>query len=283
MKRFVIAALLFTFALVILCGCNNERAMWQAKTPMQSAEYEGHHYQTAVEDFAKRGFTNIKIEPVTSNELSDIDREGNVVEVLVDGNGDYQAENWYHADVEIVIKYQSFSFDDFEEPSPYEDFEPANFARFVNGEYDRTNLYLKATICDVSNQDELTLMDSKGNIWKINLYSEYNFIEYSGKECEVFASVFKSGTASGFPQLVLTADNHKAVFNDGKIVALDTSADMGFAPKDKAYYQTDIVWISTKRGTKYHSKSNCSGMKDAVKIDRPTAEINSFEPCSRCE
>lgn len=42
------------------------------------------------------------------------------------------------------------------------------------------------------------------------------------------------------------------------------------------------VWIPTNGGTKYHSRSNCSNMKDPIQVDLADAEARGFTPCKKC-
>ena len=45
---------------------------------------------------------------------------------------------------------------------------------------------------------------------------------------------------------------------------------------------TDIVWIPTDGGKKYHAKPACSGMNNPRKISMPNAVALQIEPCKRC-
>lgn len=42
------------------------------------------------------------------------------------------------------------------------------------------------------------------------------------------------------------------------------------------------VWIPTNGGTKYHSKSTCSGMKDPIRVDLSVAKANGYTACKKC-
>lgn len=42
------------------------------------------------------------------------------------------------------------------------------------------------------------------------------------------------------------------------------------------------VWIPTNGGTKYHSKSTCSGMKNPMKVDISVAKANGYTACKKC-
>ena len=45
--------------------------------------------------------------------------------------------------------------------------------------------------------------------------------------------------------------------------------------------ETEMVWIP-KSGTKYHTKPNCSNMKDPKQVTQEEAERQGYEPCKRC-
>lgn len=44
----------------------------------------------------------------------------------------------------------------------------------------------------------------------------------------------------------------------------------------------NLVWVPTKGGTKYHSKSSCSGMEGPMQVSVETAQRNGFTACKRC-
>ena len=44
---------------------------------------------------------------------------------------------------------------------------------------------------------------------------------------------------------------------------------------------TDMVWIP-KSGSKYHSRSNCSNMKNPTQVSRSEAISRGYEPCKKC-
>lgn len=45
--------------------------------------------------------------------------------------------------------------------------------------------------------------------------------------------------------------------------------------------QTEMVWIP-KSGEKYHSRPDCSNMKDPKQVTREEAEQAGYTPCKRC-
>ena len=44
----------------------------------------------------------------------------------------------------------------------------------------------------------------------------------------------------------------------------------------------NLVWVPTKGGTKYQSKSSCSGMEEPMQVSVETATANGYTPCKRC-
>lgn len=45
---------------------------------------------------------------------------------------------------------------------------------------------------------------------------------------------------------------------------------------------SNLVWIPTKVGTKYHNNPNCSNMKGPIQVTKETAIREGFEPCKNC-
>lgn len=51
---------------------------------------------------------------------------------------------------------------------------------------------------------------------------------------------------------------------------------------DPDYVSEEMVWIPTKGGTKYHTKSTCSGMEDPEYVTKSEAISRNFGPCGKC-
>lgn len=45
---------------------------------------------------------------------------------------------------------------------------------------------------------------------------------------------------------------------------------------------SNLVWVPTNGGKKYHSKSSCSGMKDPIQVSKDTAVADGYTPCGKC-
>lgn len=46
--------------------------------------------------------------------------------------------------------------------------------------------------------------------------------------------------------------------------------------------QGNLVWVPTKGGKKYHSKSSCSDMEDPMQVTKEHAEANHYTACKKC-
>ena len=63
-------------------------------------------------------------------------------------------------------------------------------------------------------------------------------------------------------------------FSDGKCITCGKA--------DPDYNQETLVWIPTNGGTKYHTKAECSNIKNPKQVTQSEAESQGFTPCKRC-
>lgn len=93
---------------------------------------------------------------------------------------------------------------------------------------------------------------------------------------------------------------HKHTWNEATCTAPKTCSDCGdtsgsalghnysngkctrCGQKDPNYQSTEMVWIPTNGGTKYHSKSSCSKMINPEQVTKSEAISRGFSPCGRC-
>ena len=50
----------------------------------------------------------------------------------------------------------------------------------------------------------------------------------------------------------------------------------------KTEISSELVWIPTNVGRKYHKNSYCSNMKNPIKVTKEEAIKNGFGPCKNC-
>ena len=61
-----------------------------------------------------------------------------------------------------------------------------------------------------------------------------------------------------------------------------TSSTPTFEPEVSIEQTSRMVWIPTNGGTKYHSHSGCSNMKNPRQVSKGEAESLNYEPCKKC-
>ena len=76
--------------------------------PISSENAEGENYKDVVDKFEKAGFVNVKSKPIYDLITGWLKSDGDVEEVLVDGDSDVTTYSSFRPDVEVVIKYHTF-------------------------------------------------------------------------------------------------------------------------------------------------------------------------------
>ena len=64
----------------------------------------------------------------------------------------------------------------------------------------------------------------------------------------------------------------------------DTASNDNVSVTVPTYEDTtgNLVWVPVNGGTKYHSNSSCSKMKDPKQVTKEHAETNGYTACKRC-
>ena len=82
------------------------RSLGKARIP--TTKFVGGQYDDAVTAFKTAGFTNVKAVKKADLITGWINKEGEVIEVLIDGNKKYSGGDYVDSDVEVVIRYHAF-------------------------------------------------------------------------------------------------------------------------------------------------------------------------------
>ena len=61
-----------------------------------------------------------------------------------------------------------------------------------------------------------------------------------------------------------------------------TCSNCGAITSSYNFSDSGMVWIPTNGGTKYHSNSGCSNMKDPIQVTKSEAVSQGFDACKRC-
>ena len=109
MKK-IVMFMIAAFMTFLLIACSDSQTHdGEAKTPSASGAQKGRDYQSVVEDFEERGFTNISLVALDDLITGWLTKDGEVENVSVDGDENYSADKWYSNDVEVIITYHTFS------------------------------------------------------------------------------------------------------------------------------------------------------------------------------
>jgi hypothetical protein len=107
--RKIICLIYFLILVIFIIGCNSDvDRTGQAKTPSGSKNQEGKMYQEVIDEFEKKGFTNIQTETIEDLIIGWLTKDGEVENVSVDGDVEYSPDVWYPNDVLVVVKYHTF-------------------------------------------------------------------------------------------------------------------------------------------------------------------------------
>ena len=97
--------------MLVACGDSSDH-IGEAKTPSGSSVMEGRDYESVVESFEEKGFTNIRLEKIEDLVTGWLTDDGEVEKVTVGGDENYSPDKWIDANTEVVIYYHTFPSDD---------------------------------------------------------------------------------------------------------------------------------------------------------------------------
>lgn len=92
-------------------GDEEEDHTGEAMTPADSSEMKGLSYEDVEQQFANAGFTNIQFEEIDDLITGFMTKEGEVEEVSVGGDVNYDSGEWMPAETKVIIRYHVFPED----------------------------------------------------------------------------------------------------------------------------------------------------------------------------
>lgn len=106
----IIAVILLS---VLLAACSSK--VETVRTPASNHLERGRNYKEVIEDFEDKGFTNIKTETIEDLVYGKSFRNGEVELISVGGDSNYEAGVEVPSDIEVVIRYHTYSQKSIEE------------------------------------------------------------------------------------------------------------------------------------------------------------------------
>ena len=92
---------------VFLTACGRSAEM--VETPASIHLERGRNYKEVIEDFEDKGFTNIRTETIEDLVFGRSFRDGEVEQISVGGDIEYDSGVKVPADTEVIIRYHTFS------------------------------------------------------------------------------------------------------------------------------------------------------------------------------
>lgn len=93
--------------LLCLAACGVSRA-GKVQTPAGMKIQRGRNYREVIEDFEDKGFSNIRTEKIQDLQYGWNFKNGQVEEISVGGDSNYDAGVWVPQETEVVIRYHTF-------------------------------------------------------------------------------------------------------------------------------------------------------------------------------
>ena len=240
--------------------------------PIASYDCEGRKYDEVEAIFRDVGFENILLKAVKFDPSETQNEDGDVIIVGAGDKAIFEKGEKLDPNVEIAIGYaivvESTEKEstqmaktelEVEEPSySTKDMTAIMYATSivnVRSGPDRN----EAKLGTLSTNEEVDVTGQVENGWyRIKYNGEEGFVkgDFLSTEKQAINEVSKdTGSGSGEPN-----------------VRIPQSEDT----------EGNLVWVPTKGGKKYHSKSSCSNMEDPIQVTIEHAEANGYTPCKRC-
>jgi hypothetical protein len=107
-KLFVICLALLLFV-TVLAGCDDDKSHEnEAKVPSSSKDFKGENYQDVTTQLESAGFSHIETVVLDDLITGWLTKDGEVEEVSINGDTDYDAGSWFAKDALIKITYHTF-------------------------------------------------------------------------------------------------------------------------------------------------------------------------------
>lgn len=175
---------------------------------------------------------------------------------------------------------------------------------YINANYDDLDVYyqtdptihLTGTL-KKADANHLEIKDEDGHTWSVGPAGNLDFTDHIGSQCDAYGCCRgEIDSTYNTPYIYLTTDDSHVSFSDGtayypndtdassRFSDFDSDSGSASASQDNSISRGggNLVWIPTNGGTKYHSKSSCSNMKDPIQVPESEAIDLGFSACKRC-
>ncbi|MGN0447500.1 MAG: hypothetical protein ACI4GC_03020 [Acutalibacteraceae bacterium] len=217
-------------------------------------------YDLVYNKLKQLGFTNIELSQSEMDYQNQEEFNGAVTSVSVGGKSEFSKDESFEKDIEIVISYVKDYRIKISKESEF--FEGYDYEKVVS-------VFKNAGFTDIDAVSVETEYDESYNDGSVIR------VEVDGDEYYDAGEVYFADT----PIVIYYRDMQAKPV---ETTAYTTTRATTEATTERAYSQSsDSVWIP-QSGSKYHSSSSCSGMKNPSKVSKSQAISWGYEPCKKC-
>jgi len=265
-RRWLIPGAVICLLVIGLFGLNGhdgEDHTGEAKTPSGAPALSGRELERVIEDFEGNGFTNIKTEKIEDLVTGGLTKEGEVETVFVGGDEDYSPDEWVPADTEVLIQYHAFlkkgQTAEMPELSPAPTASSAPTPSVAPPPTSTPTPTPKPTLSPTPKPAPTPAPTPRPT---------------------PTSAPGATSTPEPAPSRAPKKDGTSAKSSGGG--SSDKKSSDTVTVPSKSEKSGDLVWVPTRGGTKYHSRSSCSKMIDPIQVSRETALANGYTACKRC-
>lgn len=240
-----------------------------------SSALEGQNYEDVVTQLREAGFTNVKTEAVEDLVLGLITEDGEVEEVEIGGDTDYESGTQFSKDAEVVVRYHTFP--KTEEPAakdatdPTEQ-EPADQA--LESTFPVENAK-RAAVVALTNANAVDVFASDGNSYDVSKFHSY--ADTSGNVDDYFWNVSSWGTWSAKDEQTWHVDSLRLEHSWG--APIDASLDVKFDGAEFIVSNLTGIRGDADHATELYVEDGpyLSVPAKLIKDDRKQAEVDALD------
>lgn len=231
-----------------------------------SSEVLYENYKDIENKLKSLGFTNIKCETTEMDYDIGDELDECVVSLSVSGETDFSVGDTFDKDSKVVITY--ISDERVATPKSSEDCQGMTYSDVASAFSSAGFKNIKTVPIETAYNEA----DTDGGVIAVIIDDTAEFDEGDKFLCQATVTVnyvvFVSQSASAYVSTTKGSNSEKTTQKQS-------------ANKNSAS-DSSMVWVPTKGGTKYHSKSSCSNMKNPKQVTVSQAKSQGFTACKRC-
>lgn len=239
-----------------------------------NTEFINMRYDDITDILTEKGFTNIVTFP--QEIVFDLEKESKCTNISINGEENFDKDDRFNPGDEIVISYWSGKTVHA----------PDSWTNLVELHYEEVEKkFIDAGFTDVTVQPhEIDYDENKvfeGSVVNIEVGNNATFEAtdefYTNVPVRIDYRVKPKSTPETVQQPKSSSTDTSGEGGNGS-----STGGTGVTVPQQEETGPNLVWVPTEGGTKYHSKANCSGMKNPIQVSLETAIANGYTACKKC-